>query len=181
MLVWVKAEPSTPPPMPIRMEGRTAITFTATKSWSLLKCNFDTVSSWLYLWLLMGHHFEKCHVTLEVNLVLKSPKSFLYLNPWKDELSRSVVKVATMQQKKTCQESLFFQKDETSSIAKRRPPTGAPKAEAIPAAAPAEMKLRRSSEFRKREKHGKLHSKVADLNWDMPAATRLPKWIIGPS
>jgi len=28
----------------------------------------------------------------------------------------------------TWKESLFFQKDETSSIAKRRPPTGAPKA-----------------------------------------------------
>ena len=175
MLVWVKAEPSTPPPMPIRMEGRTAITFTATKSLKyknafLIVLLGHRVALVIHK-LLMGHF----NGTLEVNLVLKSPKSFLYLNPWKDELSRSVVKVATMQQKKTCQESLFFQKDETSSIAKRRPPTGAPKAEAIPAAAPAEMKLRRSSEFRKREKHGKLHSKVADLNWDMPAATRLPK------
>ena len=32
----------------------------------------------------------------------------------------------------TCQESFMFQKEETSSIAKRSPPTGAPKAEAIP-------------------------------------------------
>ena len=52
----------------------------------------------------------------------------------------------------------------TSSMANKRPPTGAPKAEAMPAAAPAEMKFRRSSELRKREKHGRLHSKVADLN-----------------
>ena len=72
----------------------------------------------------------------------------LYLNPWKDELSRSVVKVATMQQKNTCQLSLFFQKEETSSMAKSSPPTGAPNADAIPAAAPADMKFLRSSEFR---------------------------------
>ena len=51
-------------------------------------------------------------------------------------------------------------------MAKRRPPTGAPKAEAMPAAAPALMKFRRSSELRKREKHGSVHSKVADLNWN---------------
>ena len=66
-----------------------------------------------------------------------------------------------MQQKKTCQESLFFQKDETSSIANRRPPTGAPNAEAIPAAAPAEIKFRLSSEFLNREKNGNVHSNVA--------------------
>ena len=92
-----------------------------------------------------------------------------------------MVKVAVMQQKKTCQDSVFFQKDETSSMAKRSPPTGAPKAEAIPAAAPAEMKFLRSSELRNREKHGRVHSKVADLNWLIPAATRLPRWIMGPS
>ena len=51
----------------------------------------------------------------------------------------------------------------------------------VPAAAPAEMKLRRSSEFLNLEKQGRLHSKVADLNWLMPAATRLPRWIMGPS
>ena len=70
--------------------------------------------------------------SLGMNLGLKRPKSPLYLNPWKAELRRSVVKVATIQQKKTCQESLFFQKDETSSMAKSKPPTGAPNAEAIP-------------------------------------------------
>ena len=97
-------------------------------------------------------------------MVRKRPKSPLYRKPWKDELSKSVVKVATMQQKKTCHDSLFFQNDDTSSIANRRPPTGAPKAEAMPAAAPADIKFRRSSELRNREKQGRLHSKVADLN-----------------
>lgn len=81
------------------------------------------------------------------------------------------MKVATMQQKNTCldsnhnkvsclnkinilnevvfyHDSLFFQNDDTSSIAKSNPPTGAPKADAIPAAAPAEIKFRRSSELR---------------------------------
>ena len=75
-----------------------------------------------------------------------------------------MVKVAVIQQKNTCHDRVFFQKDETSSMANRRPPTGAPKAEAMPAAAPALMKFRRSSELRKREKHGRVHSKVADLN-----------------
>ena len=36
----------------------------------------------------------------------------------------------------------MFQKEDTSSIEKSRPPTGAPNAEATPAAAPAEIKLR---------------------------------------
>ena len=70
--------------------------------------------------------------SLEVNLVRKRPKSPLYRKPWKEELSRSVVKVATMQQKNTCHDSLFFQKEETSSMANSSPPTGAPNAEAIP-------------------------------------------------
>lgn len=54
----------------------------------------------------------------------------------------TVVNVDTMQQKNVCQESFMFQKDETSSIENKRPPTGAPNADATPAAAPAEMKLR---------------------------------------
>ena len=103
--------------------------------------------------------------SLGINLGLNSPKSPLYLNPWKAELRRSVVNVATMQQKKTCHESLFFQKEETSSIANKRPPTGAPKAEAIPAAAPAEMKFLRSSEFLNLEKNGNVHSNVATKIW----------------
>lgn len=36
----------------------------------------------------------------------------------------------------------MFQKEDTSSIENKRPPTGAPNAEATPAAAPAEIKLR---------------------------------------
>lgn len=47
-----------------------------------------------------------------------------------------------MVQKKICQDNFMFQNDETSSIANSKPPTGAPKAEATPAPAPAEMKLR---------------------------------------
>uniref|UniRef100_A0A0K2SV93 Uncharacterized protein n=1 Tax=Lepeophtheirus salmonis TaxID=72036 RepID=A0A0K2SV93_LEPSM len=144
MLTWVNPEPRIPPPIPMRIEGKTAITLTAIKS-------------------------------LDVNFVLNSPKSFLYLKPWKEELRRSVVKVAVMQQKNTCHESLFFQKEDTSSIANKSPPTGAPKADAIPAAAPADMKFLLSSEFLNLEKQGMLHSNVADLNWLIPAATKLPR------
>ena len=75
------------------------------------------------------------------------------------------MKVATIQQKNTCQESLFFQKDETSSIANRSPPTGAPNAEAMPAAAPAEIKFLLSSEFLNLEKNGNVHSKVAKITF----------------
>ena len=66
----VNTDPRTPPPTPMRIDGRTAMTLTATRS-------------------------------LDVNLVRNSPKSSLYLKPWKEELSRSVVNVATMQQKNT--------------------------------------------------------------------------------
>jgi len=54
----------------------------------------------------------------------------------------TVVNVDTMQAKNVCQDNFMFQKEDTSSIEKSRPPTGAPKAEATPAAAPAEIKLR---------------------------------------
>ena len=74
--------------------------------------------------------------------VLNMPKSPWYLKLSNAELNRSVVKVDTMAQKKICQANFRSQKDETSSMENRRPPTGAPKAEAIPAAAPALMKLR---------------------------------------
>ena len=56
----------------------------------------------------------------------------VYLNPEKAELKRSVVKALTMLQKKICQDIFMFQKDDTSSIAKRSPPTGAPNADDIP-------------------------------------------------
>ena len=66
-------------------------------------------------------------------------------------------------------------------MAKRRPPTGAPKAEAIPAAAPALMKLRRSCEFLNLSKRGRLNLSVLDWNWLTPAPMRAPMWIMGPS
>jgi len=47
-----------------------------------------------------------------------------------------------MQQKKVCQDSFIFQNEDTSSMEKSSPPTGAPKADETPAAAPADMKLR---------------------------------------
>ena len=47
-----------------------------------------------------------------------------------------------MQAKNVCHDNFMFQNDDTSSIENSSPPTGAPKAEATPAAAPAEMKLR---------------------------------------
>ena len=73
---------------------------------------------------------------------LNKPKSPLYLKPVKAELNRSVVNVETIAQKKICQESFMFQKLDTSSMENSKPPTGAPNAEATPAAAPALMKLR---------------------------------------
>jgi len=47
-----------------------------------------------------------------------------------------------MQQKKICQDSVKVQKDDTSSMENSRPPIGAPNADATPAAAPADTKLR---------------------------------------
>ena len=64
------------------------------------------------------------------------------MNPVKAELNKSVVNVDVIAQKKICHERRMFQNDDTSSIEKRRPPTGAPNADATPAAAPALMKLR---------------------------------------
>ncbi len=63
------------------------------------------------------------------------------MNPVKAELNKSVVKVDTMAQKNICQDNFWFQKDDTSSIENNKPPTGAPNAEATPAAAPALMKF----------------------------------------
>lgn len=65
----------------------------------------------------------------------------VYLKAAKAELKRSVVTVATMAQKNICQESSWFQKEDTSSMENSRPPTGAPNADATPAAAPALMKF----------------------------------------
>ena len=133
--------------------------------------------------------------------VLNIPNCHWYLNAVKAELKRSVVKVEVIAQKNICQESFKFQKDETSSMEKRRPPTGAPNAEATPAAAPALMKLRLelqvktkridwknrfkiigqwfnyylSSELRNRSKYGRLRRNELDLNWLKPAPTKLLK------
>ena len=59
-----------------------------------------------------------------------------------DELKRSAVNVDNMQQKKIIQPNFMLQKEDTSSMAKSSPPTGAPKAAATPAAAPAVVKFR---------------------------------------
>merc|ERR1719330_1827273 len=112
---------------------------------------------------------------------LNCPNSPLYWNPEKAELKRSVVKALTMLQKNTCQDSFMFQNEDTSSMANRSPPTGAPKAEAMPAAAPADMKFLLSSEFLNLVKKGRSTPQVLLLTWDNPAPTRLPRWIIGPS
>ena len=72
---------------------------------------------------------------------LNSPKFPLYLKLLKAELKRSVVNVEIMQQKNVCQESFKFQNEETSSMEKRSPPTGAPNAEDTPAATPADTKF----------------------------------------
>ena len=69
------------------------------------------------------------------------------------------MKVEVIAQKNICQESFKFQKDETSSMEKRRPPTGAPNAEATPAAAPALMKLRLKLKVKLKELPGKYDSR----------------------
>lgn len=74
--------------------------------------------------------------------VWKRPNKPSSLNPSRDELNRSAVNDANIQQKKVIQPSFMLQKDDTSSMANRRPPTGAPNAAATPAAAPAVVKLR---------------------------------------
>ena len=74
-------------------------------------------------------------------LVLNSPKLPVYSKSMKAELNKSVVNVDTIQQKKICHDRVTVQNDETSSIENNNPPTGAPKADATPAAAPAEMKF----------------------------------------
>ena len=75
---------------------------------------------------------------------------------------------------------VFPHTKKTSSIANNKSQTGAPNAEAIPAAAPAEINFLLSSEFLNLEKKGSVHSIDADLNCDTPAATRLPFLFDGP-
>jgi len=69
-------------------------------------------------------------------------------NSWNEELKRSAVIVAIMQQKNVIQPSFRLQNDDTSSMANSRPPTGAAKAADTPAAAPAVVKLRLQTHVR---------------------------------
>ena len=91
------------------------------------------------------------------------------------------VKVEHSAQKKVRHVSCCDQKEAASSIAKRTPPMGAPKAAATPAAAPAETKSRLSWSLRKRLSHIVRQPHVLDEPCDSPAATIAPAWIIGPS
>ena len=72
---------------------------------------------------------------------LNLPNEPSNLKPLNEELKRSVVTDEIMAQKNICQVSFMFQKEDTSSIENKTPPTGAPKADATPAAAPALMKF----------------------------------------
>ena len=58
----------------------------------------------------------------------------------------------------------MLQKEDISSIANSKPPTGAPNADAIPAAAPAEMKFLLSSGLRNLSKYGSFTPRV--LLWN---------------
>ena len=75
-------------------------------------------------------------------LVWNKPKTCFSSNDSMDELKRSAVNVDSIQEKKIIQPNFILQKEDTSSIANSNPPTGAPKAAATPAAAPAVVKLR---------------------------------------
>ena len=46
-----------------------------------------------------------------------------------------------MQQKNICHDKVVVQNEDTSSMENNNPPTGAPKADDTPAAAPADMKF----------------------------------------
>ena len=83
-----------------------------------------------------------CKFTLKILPVINMPMTPVNLNRAKHDLRRSVVTVAIVAQKKICQANFTFQNDDSSSMQKRRAPTGALNAAATPAAAPALMKLR---------------------------------------
>ena len=74
--------------------------------------------------------------------VLKRPNMPSKWKSWNEELKRSQVNVAIMQQKNVIQPSFRLQNDDTSSMANNSPPTGAANAAETPAAAPAVVKLR---------------------------------------
>lgn len=136
-LEMVKTAPRRPPIIPRQAAGRNISTFTDMESPTFRTMNFSGS---------------------------KSPKLALKWKASKDELTMSAVNVANIQQKKIIQPNLIVQNDETSSMANSSPPTGAPKAAATPAAAPAVVKLRLSSEFRNLAKKGRVNLRVFDRN-----------------
>ena len=84
----------------------------------------------------MNHQGCKSHdLMMNYRTIISLPKS-----PFSKEMESVVGYIDVWCS--TCQDSFRFQKDDTSSMAKRSPPTGAPKAAETPAAAPAVMKLR---------------------------------------
>lgn len=70
------------------------------------------------------------------------PKSSCCRNPVKAVLIRLAVSAAIALQKKVCQQMVLVQNELRSSIAKSRPPIGALKPAATPAATPAVVKDR---------------------------------------
>jgi len=106
--------------------------------------------------------------------VLNRPNMPSKWNSWNDELKRSQVNVAIMQQKNVIQPSLRLQNEDTSSMANSRPPTGAANAAETPAAAPAVVKLRLH-----KCRHYTIHPDIVrDLNWlDSPVN---PVWTDAP-
>lgn len=93
----------------------------------------------------------------------------------------SVEMVESMQLKKVSHARWWDQKLEISSRTKSSPPMGAPKAEATPAAAPAEMKLRRSYMLRKRLKGAVIQPFRSCVPWLSTLPTDAPMAIMGPS
>jgi hypothetical protein len=65
------------------------------------------------------------------------PKRPWYWNPLRAVFMSCAVAVATVAVKKVCQDKRLPQKEERSSMAKSKPPTGALKPAATPAATPA--------------------------------------------
>lgn len=68
---------------------------------------------------------------------MKRPNCPVKRKAWNELLMSSVVMVDSMQQKKVSHASRWDQNDEISSSTNSSPPTGALKADATPAAAPA--------------------------------------------
>lgn len=102
----------------------------------------------------------------------KEPMLPWNLYPEKPDWRKLMVTTETMEQKNVCQPRVWFQKEDTSSIANRRPPTGAPNAALTPAAAPAEIKSRLSRGSR--NMLNKSRPRVRERPWLMPAPVIAP-------